>query len=123
MKLIVRLVLIGLFTYLLSFYFPWWILFIVTFVISFLIHGSYINTFITGFLGVGLVWIGLAAYIDFKTNSFFSEKIVQLFPIEESYYLIVIAGLIGAVCGGFGALVGNSFKFLFIKKKTKGFYS
>lgn len=123
MKLAARIILISLITYLLSFYSPWWILFVVTFVISFLIHGSYINTFITGFLGVGLVWLGLATYLDYKSASMFSEKIVQIFPIEKSNYLIIISGIIGGVCGGFGSLAGNSFKLLFVKKQTKGFYS
>ncbi len=123
MKLAIRLLLIGSLTYLLSFYTPWWTIFIITFLVSFFIHGSSLNVFISGFLGVGIVWIGVAWYLDFKSNHEFSDKIVQLFPIEESIYLVVISGLIGALCGGFGSLTGNSFKLLFVKKKVKSFYS
>ncbi|MFT6867862.1 MAG: ABC-type iron transport system FetAB permease component [Cyclobacteriaceae bacterium] len=123
MKLAIRLLLIGSLTYILSIHAPWWTLFVITFVVTFFIHGSGLNAFISGFLGVGIVWIAIAWYLDFKSEHVFSDKIVQLFPVDQSIYLVVISGLIGGICGGFGSLTGNSFKQLFIKKQKKSFYS
>ncbi|MFY0598582.1 MAG: hypothetical protein JXR03_02845 [Cyclobacteriaceae bacterium] len=124
MKLFLRLILIGILTYILSFYSPWWILFIITFGVSFFLHGSSINSFISGFLGVGLVWISFAWYLDFESQSVFTDKFVGLVPqVSEGSYLIIISGLIGAISGGLGALTGNYFKLLFVKKKKKSFYS
>lgn len=122
MKLGARLIIIGILTYLFSFYTPWWVLFIITFSTCFFIHGSFLNTFIAGFLGVGLVWLGFSWFLDFQSESYFTEKIVLLFPVKDSSYLILISGLIGALSGGLGAILGNSFKLLFVKKKTKSYY-
>lgn len=123
MKLIIRIILIVALTYLLSMVAPWWILMMVAFVIGFLLHGNGFNVFISGFLGAGLLWMIYAWYLDTKTNSILSEKIVELFPFDDKIFLIVAAGLIGGLTGGFSCLAGNSFRQLFLKKKTKSFYN
>lgn len=123
MKLILRLLLIVIATYLISFYLPWWSVFLIAFVIGFFIPGGNFNVFISGFLGAGLLWMIYAWYLDIKTNSILSEKVVLLFPFNDKILLIITAGIIGALSGGFGALTGNSFRQLFIKKKPKSFYN
>lgn len=123
MKLIFRIILITSLTYLLSLVMPWWILFAVTFLFGFLLHGNGINAFISGFLGVGLLWMIYAWYLDIKSNAILSDKLVSLFPFEDPNYLIIITGLIGGISGGFGCMTGNSFRQIFLKKKTKSFYN
>ncbi|MEP0369342.1 MAG: hypothetical protein ABJN36_02275 [Cyclobacteriaceae bacterium] len=123
MKFLARLILISIFTYGLSLYAPWWILFVVTFGVCFGIHGSSINTFIGGFLGVGLVWLVTAWILDYQSNAAFTDKMVQLFPVEDGILLVILSGIIGGVCGGLGALTGNSFKQLFVKQRKKSIYS
>lgn len=122
MKFIFRILLSGLFTYLLSFYTPWWIVFAVCFLVAFILHGNSLVVFISSFLGAGLVWLLYAWYLDASTESILTDKLVQLFPFEQGIFLLVLSGLIGGVCGGFGALTGNSFRHLFIKKKSQGGY-
>ena len=123
MKLIARIILIIILSYLLSLYFPWWVLMVVSFVVGFAIPGNGINLFIAGFLGGGLLWMSYAWYIDIKTESILSNKIVELFPFSDSIFLLIITGVIGALAGAFGALSGGSFRQLFMKKKQKSFYS
>ncbi len=123
MKFLFRLILISLGIYFASLIGPWWVIFIVTFLVGFLIHGTPINVFIAGFLGAGGIWIALSWYLDYKSDSFFSSKIVQLFPVDDNMYLIVGAGVVAAVCGGMGALTGDSFKKLFVRKKQKSAYN
>lgn len=123
MKLILRILLIIVITYLLSLYAQWWILIGVAFLVGFIIYGNSFNVFLSGFLGGGLLWLSYSWYLDVQTNSILSEKIVELFPFDESLYLIIASGLIGALAGGFGAVTGNSFRLMFTRKKTKSFYS
>lgn len=123
MKLILRLILIVVATYFLSLYLPWWTVLLVAGLVGFFIPGGGFNVFISGFLGAGLLWMVYAWYLDIETNSILSEKVVQLFPFSDNFMLVVITGFIGALCGGFGAITGNSFRQLFIKKKPKSFYN
>ena len=123
MKLIARIILIILFTYLLSFVLQWWIIIAISFLVGFALYGNGFNVFISGFLGGGLLWLSYARYLDIKTSAILSEKIVELFPFNDNIFLIIGAGVVGGLCAGLGALTGNSFRLMFVKRKTKSFYS
>lgn len=123
MKLILKILLIATLTYLGGFILPWWIVILIAFLVCFLLESSGISSFVSGFLGGGIVWLFYAWYIDTQTQSIMSSRIIQLFPFEDKVMLLILAGLIGAFTGGFGALSGNCFKLLFKKKKAKSFYS
>lgn len=123
MKLIARIFLIAIFTYLLSLYLPWWILIVISFLVGFLIHGTAVSTFVSGFLGAGLVWLFYAWWLDYQSESVLTLKMLELLSIDNSSYLMVISGAIGGICGGLAATTGNSFKYLFIKKQAKSFYN
>lgn len=123
MKFVVRLFLIILICYFIPFYTPWWIIFIGTFLVGFLIPGNGFNVFNAGFLGGGIVWLGMSFMIDYQTNSILSDKLLSMFPVSDTTYLVVATGIIGALSSGFGALTGNSFRQIFMKKKQKSFYS
>lgn len=123
MKLIARIILILGVSYLASFYFPWWTLIVVGFAVGFAIPGNSINQFIAGFLGGGLLWMALAWSIDVQTQSILTNKIVKLFEFQDTIFLLILTGLVGAFSGALGALSGNSFRQMFLKKKQKSFYS
>ncbi len=123
MLFITKLVLIGVLGLIVSFILPWWGLMVVAFLITFLMPGNNFNAFLSGFLGAGLVWMVMAWKIDVETASIMSQKIVQLFPVNDTNMLVIITGLIGGLSGGLGAFTGNSFRQLFLKKKEKSFYS
>ncbi len=123
MKFFLRLVLIGLGCYYLPTFMPWWSIFIISALVGYLIPGNGFNLFNAGFLGGGIVWLTMSFVLDAKTNSILTDKIIQLFPFNDKIYLILITALIGALSAGFGALTGNSFRQIFLKKKTKSLYS
>jgi len=74
------------------------------------------------FLGIGLLWLIMAWKIDVETESIISTKIAILFKFEDNNMLILMTGAIGALIGALGALTGNSFRQIFLKKKEKSFY-
>ncbi|MDI9356635.1 MAG: hypothetical protein QM536_06405 [Chitinophagaceae bacterium] len=119
MKFIVQVALTIILTYFLELYFPWWVIFIVPMGVSIVIPNTSLSSFLSGFLGIGILWSFLAWKIDIDSHSFFSSKISELFSIP-THYLFITSGIIGAVCGGLGALVGNSFIKIFrTTKKSK----
>ena len=123
MPFIIKFILIGILGFLVSFVLPWWSFLIVGFVVAFLMPGNNFNALLSGFLGAGIVWLVMAWKIDVETASIMSQKIVQLFPVEDTNMLVILTGLIGGLSGGMGAFTGNSFRQLFLKKKEKSFYS
>ncbi|UXP32132.1 hypothetical protein N6H18_17455 [Reichenbachiella agarivorans] len=123
MKFIIRLLLIAIFSYLLSLVMPWWILILVAGILSFILPGGNFNAILSGLLGGGLLWMVMAWKVDVETNSIMSTKIIQLFPIDDVNMIIIATGVLGGIAGALGAFTGNSFRQIFIKKKEKSFYS
>ncbi len=123
MKFIIRIILIASLSYLSAMFFPWWGIALVAALVSFLLPGHGFNVFVSGFLGVGLLWMAFAWKTDIETASVLSEKIVQLFPVSEVTYLILATGLIGGLVGAFSGLTGSTFRQVFMKKKQKSYYS
>jgi hypothetical protein len=102
MKFLIHILLILAITFLLQSFLPWWTMAIGAFIISFLIGNNGTLSFLAGFLGVGLLWLGMTYYIDFTTESILSEKLNQLLPVNS----MLLTFLIGGIVGGFASLTG-----------------
>ncbi len=124
MKFIVRFVLITVFCYLAELYFPWWSIAAVAFLITYFIPGSFFSVFVSAFLGVGLVWIGMAWKIDHDTQSILTTKIAELLFLSENTYLILITGAVGGLVAAIASLSGNSLRKMFNgEKRISRYYS
>lgn len=123
MKFIGRLALIALLGYFVPAYLPWWILFLISFLVCYAIPGGTFMAFISGFIGGGIVWLGLSYQLDAATSSILSEKMVQIMGLSDKTVLLIISGLVGALVSAFGAATGSSFRNIFRKKEQKSFYS
>lgn len=123
MKFITRVAFILFFGFWLSGVLPWWVLIVIAFIVGFLVYGHGIGMFLSGFLGGGLLWLGYAWHLDNISNSFLSNKIVDLFPVRDPFFLIVLSGFIGAFSGGLGSITGNSLRQMFTKKQAGAYYS
>jgi hypothetical protein len=73
------------------------------FIISYLLGNKGFTSFAAGFLGVGLLWLSMALFVDFTTNSILSEKLNRLLPVNS----FLITFLIGGLVGGFASLTGS----------------
>jgi hypothetical protein len=114
MKFIVSILLIaflafvaGLFTQL-----PWWIFVISSFIVSTLLHQTPGKSFLSGFLGLFLLWVVLAFIKDSANEHLLSAKVALILPLGGSYMmLILVTGIIGGLISGLAALTGS-----FVKK-------
>ena len=123
MKFILQLILIVLITYLLQMVLPWWVIFLSTGLVGFLIDGKSFSTFLAGFLGVGTLWFIQAYLIDIANDSILSAKVAGLFSLTSSIQIMLVTAFIGALCGGFGALTGHFLRGLVMSKNKNGYYS
>lgn len=113
MKFIVAILLTALLAFAESLYFPWWTIAIAAFIVGVFIHQKPWKAFLTGFLGLFLLWAGQSFYIDVQNEHILSQKVANILPLGGStFWLILISAFIGGLVGGFGALTGS-----YIKKK------
>lgn len=109
MKIFVSALLTALLSFISGIYLPWWSIAIVAFLISILIQQSIWHSFLSGFLGIFILWLAITSWIDVSNNSILSQRIAQLFSLGSSFLLIIVTSLIGAIIGGFAAMSGSSF--------------
>ena len=122
MKFFLRLILIGVLTYFLSTVAPWWVIFIIGISCGLTIPGNSLTVFVSGFLGVGIVWMGYAWKLDSENESRFSSMIGEILTVGDPLLLIVIVGVVGGLCGGFSAMSGSLLRQTDSKKKSGEYY-
>ena len=108
MKFIVALLLTTLLAFIAGLYLPWWSIAIVGIVVALLVHQRALKAWLSGFLGVFILWAGLAWWIDMKNNGILSEKIASVLPMGgSSVVLILVTGIVGGLVAGFAAMSGS----------------
>src|SRR5271154_3749018 len=108
MKFISSILLTALLSFVAGLYLPWWSVAIAAIIVSVIIPLASWKSFLSGFLGVFLLWAILAWWIDSKNNSILSQKIAQLLQLgSSSILLILVTAFIGALVAGFAGLTGS----------------
>ncbi|MBX2943855.1 MAG: hypothetical protein KF860_16085 [Cyclobacteriaceae bacterium] len=106
MKTFIQIIITAIVCFMFQKLFPWWTMAIGAFLVSFVFSNTGFKSFLVGFISIGLLWLGLALYVDNATHSILTEKIAQLFPIN----LFVLTSLIGGLVGGFASMTGSLLK-------------
>ena len=87
---------------------PWWGFAVTTLLVAVLVHQKAGKAFLSGFLGIFLLWAGLAYWMDQQNNGILSQRIAQILPLNgNSLLLILITGLVGGLVAGLAALSGS----------------
>lgn len=108
LKYILSILVTALVAFVCGLYLPWWGIALAAFAVSATIPQKPAYSFLSGFLGVFLLWEVLAWWIDNKNNGILSQKVANLFKLgNSSVLLIVITSIIGALVAGFAALAGS----------------
>lgn len=119
MKVIVKIILIGLIAYFLSQAFVWWTIALAAFMVCCIIPSEGFKAFIAGFLGIGLLWYILAFITNQNTEALLSHKVSELIGLGDDHLLVLATALVGGIVGGFSALSGVLFRKLFQKEKRR----
>ena len=108
LKYVLSIVVTALMAFVSGLYLPWWGIAIAAFLVSAAIPQKPTFSFLSGFLGVFLLWEVLAWWIDNKNNGILSQKVAALLGLgNSSVLLIVITSVVGALVAGFAALAGT----------------
>ncbi|MDZ7648876.1 MAG: hypothetical protein U5K54_17815 [Cytophagales bacterium] len=92
--------------FILQSFLPWWTMAVGAFTVAYLLGNKGFPSFAAGFIGVALLWIGMAFYIDALSDSILTEKINNLLPINAFVATLIVGGLVG----GFASLTGSLFR-------------
>lgn len=88
---------------------PWWSIALIAFLVALLMKQNIGRGFLSGFLGIFLLWGVLALWIDVKNDGVLSRQIARLLPLGgSSVLLILVTGLVGALVGGFAGMTGSA---------------
>ena len=108
MKFLVSILLIAILSFALGLYLPWWSLALVAFLVAALIHQRAGKAFLSGFLGLFLLWGILAFVIDANNDHVLSVKVAGLLPLGgSSILLILVTAFIAGLVGGLAAMAGS----------------
>jgi hypothetical protein len=114
MKFTVTIILIAVLAFAMGLYLPWWSIAIAAFIVAALIQQRPIISFLSGFIGIFLLWFVLAMIIDVKNQHILSKKLALLLPLNgNTFLLVLITALVGALVGANAALTAS-----FLKKKA-----
>lgn len=92
-------------------YLPWWSLALVAFLVALLIKQTIGFAYLSAFTATFFLWGGLALFIHLRNNGVLTERMARLFPLNgNSFYLIIITALVGALVSGFAAMTGSSLR-------------
>lgn len=109
-KFLVSILLSALLAYAIGIYgnLPWWSFAITNALVAIVVVQSPGKAFLSGALGIGLLWFILASIIDGQNHHILSVKVATLLPLKGSYNtLIIITSLIGFIVGGLASLTGS----------------
>ncbi len=108
MKLITAIILTALLAFAGGLWFGWWSIAVAAFLIALLVHQKAGKAFLSGALGVFILWGAMAWWIDMKNESVLSKKIAEVLPLGgNTFLLIVITAIVGGLVAGFGAMSGS----------------
>jgi hypothetical protein len=108
MKFLVSILLVALFAFALGLYLPWWSIGIAAFVVIAFINQSSGKAFLTGFLGIFLLWLIISIAINTSNNGLLASKVAAILPLGGSAFLLILfTAFIGGLVGGMAALTAS----------------
>lgn len=113
MKLISAIISVIILSAIVENYLPWWTIAPIAFVVCYLFKLKWYSAFLAGFIGLFLLWAGMAFLIDHSNEHILSSRVSVLF-IKSSKPMVIVAitGVLGGLVAGFGGLAGS----LLVKK-------
>ena len=107
MKFLSHVLAVLLLSLLLQLFLPWWTMAIGAFATGLFFNQGGFKSFLAGLLGVGLLWLAMAYYLDSSTGSILSAKVAAIFPTKTVGLLLVMTAFIGGLVGGLASMTGG----------------
>lgn len=114
MRFIISILVIAILSFVSGQYFPWWAIAVVAFGVAVFIRQKPLPSFISGFLGVFLLWVILSVLINSANAGILAGRMGELLGTGNNpSVLMLVTGLVGGLVAGFASL---SASFISVKK-------
>lgn len=108
MKFLIAIILTALLAFISGLFLPWWGIAISSLLVALVVPQKAGKAFLSGLLGVFILWAGLAWWIDMKNNGLLSKKIASILPLGgNALLLVLVTGIIGGLVAGLAAMSGS----------------
>ena len=108
MKFLISTFLIAALSLAVGLYLPWWTIAFAGFIVAVCIPQNPGRSFLSGFLGVSILWYVLCFIISTANHDLFAHKISMLIiGMDHPMLLMLVSALIGGLVAGLGALTGS----------------
>ncbi len=116
---LISIIIIFVVTYIIFLALPWWTIPIATFIVGIIFRLKSIPSFLSGFLGVGIVWLVLIVSKDAGNDVNIASAMGELFGGRSGYMVYILSGLIGGLMGGLASLTGSKMVLAFYNTSEK----
>jgi hypothetical protein len=111
MKFLLSILLTAALSFVAGMFLPWWSIAIVALLVALLLPQRTGMDFLSGFIGIFLMWALVSTWIDIENEHLLSHKLAKIFPLGgSSLLLILVTALVGGLVGGFAAMAGSSLR-------------
>jgi hypothetical protein len=111
MKLFLSIVLIVTLSAIAAHFLPWWIIAVVSFVVSLMMAIKPDKAFLAGFLGVAVFWLIAVLLKDIPNEHILSWRMAALFHLPNYILFIIVTVFVGSLIGGLAAWSGALFRY------------
>ena len=113
MRFVGSVISIAILSALATWFLPWWMLAVVSFIIAFVVYLAPGKAFWSGFVGIALLWLICILIKDIANEHVLSIKMAKLFSLPD-YWLfilvnIIVGGLVGGLASWSGAVLRNEY--------------
>lgn len=110
MRFVLATLLTAALSFLAGLFLPWWSITIVAFLVALLIHQRLGFAFLSGLLGIFILWAVLSLWISAQNDNILAGKVAKLMKVGSSILLVLATAFIGGLAGGFAAMAGSSLR-------------
>src|SRR5580658_3393397 len=89
---------------------PWWMIAVVSFIVSLLITLKPGKAFLAGLVGIGIFWLVASLLHDVPNEHILSTRMAVVFHLPNYCLFILVTVFIGGLIGGLSALAGAFFR-------------
>lgn len=97
-----------------TWFMPWWMIAVFSFVASVTHNLKPKDGFISGFAGIALMWLAVVLFRDIPNEHILSARMAKLFGLPNYFLFFMVTmflgGLIGGMAGWTGGLMNKAFR-------------
>ncbi|MFQ5652198.1 MAG: hypothetical protein ACE5IY_19895 [bacterium] len=116
--IIINIVAIAALGFLAELLMPWWSVALAAFLVGGWRGKGGWQTWIDGFAGIALLWLGSATWIHWQSGGILTRRVGEMLHLPAPFLVLILTAVLGGVVGGLAAVSGYHLKMLLRKGQS-----